>query len=127
MGRLPGLAARNIVGLVSVGRFRHGGGTHPPTLFSGPRSSINVSLSDRRTFAVTDLPMGAVREICGAVGLVLRTDDVSVPGEVLKLCQERDAARGAKDWARADAIRDQLQADGWVVEDKAGGTTVHKK
>ncbi len=35
---------------------------------------------------------------------------------------ERLAARRARDWARADAIRDRLAAEGVVLEDGAGGT-----
>ena len=34
---------------------------------------------------------------------------------------ERSQARAAKDWARADAIRDALAAAGVVVEDTADG------
>ena len=37
-----------------------------------------------------------------------------------------DAARAAKDYAAADAIRAELQADGWIVETTATGTTVHR-
>ena len=37
-----------------------------------------------------------------------------------------DAARAAKDYAAADAIRAALQAEGWVVETHAGGTTVRR-
>ena len=39
---------------------------------------------------------------------------------------ERDEARAAKDFARADAIRGELQADGWIVEDTASGTLVRR-
>jgi cysteinyl-tRNA synthetase len=43
---------------------------------------------------------------------------------VLDIARQRDEARAAKDWARADALRDQLVADGWVVEDTPAGTQV---
>ena len=35
--------------------------------------------------------------------------------------EERTAARKAKDWAKADAIRDQLSAMGIVLEDTPAG------
>ena len=39
-----------------------------------------------------------------------------------QLIVERNQARADKNWARADEIRDQLQAEGIVLEDKAGET-----
>jgi len=40
------------------------------------------------------------------------------------MATERDVARAAKDWARADALRDELQGLGYVVEDTADGTQI---
>ena len=40
---------------------------------------------------------------------------------VAGLLAERADARAAKDWARADAIRDQLKNAGIVVDDTSGG------
>jgi cysteinyl-tRNA synthetase len=44
--------------------------------------------------------------------------------EVAALIAERDAARGTKDFATSDAIRDRLQAMGLEVMDTAAGTKV---
>lgn len=46
----------------------------------------------------------------------------SLPPEVRELLAERRAARDARDWGRADALRDQLAALGWQVEDGPSGS-----
>jgi cysteinyl-tRNA synthetase len=66
----------------------------------------------------------AALEICAAVGLVLDAGGTEIPAEVLDRAAQRDAARAARDFAAADAIRDALVAEGWVVEDTATGTQV---
>lgn len=66
----------------------------------------------------------AVREICRAVGLELHETIGEVPAELLELARQRDDARAQKDWARADALRDEIQAQGFVVEDTPAGTQV---
>ena len=43
------------------------------------------------------------------------------PAELTALLEERAAARVAKDYARADAIRDELAEQGWAIEDTAKG------
>ncbi len=59
-----------------------------------------------------------------ALGLPLHDQVAAVPPEALAKARERDAARAARDWARADALRAELQAEGWVVEDTPQGTTI---
>ena len=44
---------------------------------------------------------------------------------VTALLTQRAEARAAKDWARADALRDSLAAAGVVVEDSAAGARWH--
>ncbi|MGA3283586.1 MAG: cysteine--tRNA ligase [Verrucomicrobiota bacterium] len=51
---------------------------------------------------------------------------VVVPEEVNSLLEQRQAARQAKDFKRADAIRDQLKAKGWVIEDTPKGPKLKK-
>jgi cysteinyl-tRNA synthetase len=69
----------------------------------------------------------AVRELTGAVGLALRTETDEVPAEIQALATARDEARAARDWARADDLRDQIQAAGYVVEDTPAGTVVRPR
>jgi len=68
---------------------------------------------------------GAVLQACGAVGLELKVDD-DVPADIATRVASLDAARAAKDYAAADAIRAELTAAGWTVETAKGGTTVRR-
>ena len=47
--------------------------------------------------------------------------EVEVPAEIVALVEARQAARKAKDFKRADALRDELKAKGWVIEDTPKG------
>jgi cysteinyl-tRNA synthetase len=67
----------------------------------------------------------AVLSMCRAVGLELRGDD-DVPDDIAEQVRALDRARAAKDYDVADALRAALQADGWVVETHAAGTTVRR-
>ena len=66
----------------------------------------------------------AVREVTGALGLEVRGTGGDVPDELVTLARRRDEARAARDWAAADALRDEIKAAGYVVEDTPGGTVV---
>jgi cysteinyl-tRNA synthetase len=44
-----------------------------------------------------------------------------IPAEILALAEARTAAKKAKDFKRADAIRNDLKVKGWVIEDTAKG------
>ena len=67
----------------------------------------------------------AVFEMCGAMGLVLKsTSDVDV--EATEMASQLDAARAAKDFAEADRLRGELQSRGYVVETTKDGTRVRR-
>ncbi len=69
--------------------------------------------------------VAAVHEMCTAVGLVLNAGG-DVPADVAAKATALDAARSAKDFATADAIRAELQTSGWTVETTKAGTTVRR-
>ena len=87
----------------------------------------NVSL-DAGDAAAAAPVAAAVSEIAGALGLELRIggDGDAVPDEVTAWATERDTARAAKDWPRADSLRDRIVAAGYVVEDTPAGAVVRR-
>jgi cysteinyl-tRNA synthetase len=52
--------------------------------------------------------------------------ETEIPVAVQALADERTAAKKAKDFKRADAIRDELKAKGWVIEDTPKGIKLKK-
>ena len=69
--------------------------------------------------------VAAVHEIAGAVGLDFATP-VEVDADALARAQALDDARAAKDFANADALRAELQAEGWTVETARDGTSLRR-
>jgi len=51
----------------------------------------------------------------------------AVPEEVQALVRQRDEARLQKQWQRADELRAEIQALGYVLEDQKGGTRARRK
>lgn len=68
-----------------------------------------------------------VAVLAGALGLALAGADADIDALSAELVGQRDAARAGRDWARADEIRQQLEAEGWTVEDTAEGTRLHRR
>ena len=50
----------------------------------------------------------------------------AVPPEMQALLEAREAARKAKDFKRSDALRDELKAKGWIIEDTPKGSRLKK-
>ena len=67
----------------------------------------------------------AVHEMASAVGLTLARAD-EIPAPILALAADRETARKARDFAAADALRGQLTAAGYTVEDTPQGPRVHR-
>ena len=56
----------------------------------------------------------------------LKTETVEIPDDVKELVTQRAEAKKAKDFARADALRDQLKNLGWTVKDTPAGPEIKK-
>ena len=64
-----------------------------------------------------------LREMLDVLGLATLLDEAGggPPAEAAELAERREAARGARNWAEADRLRDELQAIGWEVRDGPQG------
>lgn len=88
---------------------------------------INVSVLQSGSKALVTEAMQLFDELTGVLGIVYtREADNSLDAEVEKLIEARQAARKAKNWAEADRIRDELKAQGIVLEDTPQGVKWHR-
>ena len=92
-------------------------------LFDAVRAA-NAALDASETEKCASL-RSAVIEMTTALGLSLR-DTSEVDESINELARQLDAARASKDFAAADAIRQKLQDDGYVVETSKEGTRVRR-
>ncbi len=62
-------------------------------------------------------------ELCGVLGIVYNRKSNDIDNEIEELIEKRQQARANKDWATADAIRDELKAKGIILKDTPQGVT----
>ena len=88
---------------------------------------INTIVKDgaSREFAAKALSL--LSELTGVLGILGGSEESDrIPAEIEALVQERQEARKAKNFARADEIRDLLREKGFEVEDTPQGPRIHK-
>jgi cysteinyl-tRNA synthetase len=81
-----------------------------------------VAEANRELEKGTSVAPGRLPELLHALGLesLLQMDD-EAPEELQRLAEEREAARAARDFERADEIRDRLAGEGWGIRDTPEG------
>lgn len=79
---------------------------------------------------VTAAQAAAVAALLGefdkVLGFLARPEE-TIPDEAVRLLEQRQAARKAKNWAEADRVRDALSLLGWVVQDTPQGPKLKRK
>jgi cysteinyl-tRNA synthetase len=64
--------------------------------------------------------LAAWQQVDAVLGVGL-PEALDVPADITALLEARQAARKARDFKRADAVRDELKAKGWVIDDTRKG------
>ena len=62
-----------------------------------------------------------IAELSGVLGLIVEKEEEMLAEDIEKMIQERQAARKARDFKKADAIRDELLRRGIILEDTREG------
>ena len=98
-------------------------------------SAVFELVKDINTKVITDAPCKELveyatklfDELTGVLGLVYNRKTESLDDEIEKLIEARTQARKDRNWAEADRIRDELKAQGIVLEDTPQGVKWHRE
>ena len=81
----------------------------------------NVNVTEESTKATVELVLNTVTKLCDILGIITEKKKEIFDSDIEALIEERQAARKAKNFARADEIRDQLSDMGIILEDTREG------
>mgnify|MGYP001031225440 FL=1 len=87
---------------------------------------INSTVSVDSSRAAVDKAMAMLDELTSVLGLLTK-DDNDLDDEIKKKIELREQARKEKNWELADSIRDELLAQGIVLQDTPHGVKVIKR
>ena len=87
---------------------------------------VNRAITQNQLSAAAAQQVAALMHRCDTVLGLLAADETSVDLQVEALLEERQQARQGRDFARADALRTQIQALGYVIEDTPQGARLKR-
>ena len=82
---------------------------------------MNTNITDDTSKAFDEKLYAMLLQLTDICGLIMEKKEESLDADIEKLIEERQAARKAKNFARADEIRDELLKQGIVLEDTREG------
>lgn len=90
-------------------------------------TAINTAIKDGATKEFADRACSLLMELCDVLGLLQKEEDSAIGDDIMALVEERQEARKAKNFARADEIRDLLAAKGITLKDTPQGVQIIKE
>ncbi len=83
--------------------------------------AANINVTEDSSAALRDKYLETIEKLCGILGIKTQKKEELLDADIQALIDERQAARKAKDFARADQIRDQLSSMGIRLKDTREG------
>ena len=90
-------------------------------------TAINTDVRNGASKEFAEKCLDILMELASVVGLLQKEEDDSVDEDIQALVDERQEARKAKNFARADEIRDLLKAKGITLKDTPQGVQIIKE
>ena len=81
----------------------------------------NTAVNETSTKALVSYVKETIEKLCDVLGIITEKKEELLDAEVEALIEERNQARKAKNFARADEIRDTLAAKGILLKDTREG------
>lgn len=81
----------------------------------------NVNVTEKSSKATVEFVLNTIEKLCDILGIITEKKEEILDSDIEALIEERQAARKAKNFARADEIRDQLSSMGIILEDTREG------
>ena len=82
---------------------------------------INTNVSAQNSKECLQHYLDLLVKLCDVLGLIVNKQEELLDADIEKLIEERQAARKAKNFARADEIRDELLSKGIILKDTREG------
>ncbi len=90
-------------------------------------TAINTAVKDGASKEFAQKCLDTLMELATVVGLLQQDEDDTVDDDIQALVDERQEARKAKNFARADEIRDLLKERGITLKDTPQGVQIIKE
>ncbi len=88
--------------------------------------AVNTFVTEPRSKEALERAAKLFDDMTNVLGILQHSKSEEFPKEAVALLNERAEARKAKNWARADQIREELKAMGFAVEDSKEGAKLKR-
>jgi cysteinyl-tRNA synthetase len=87
----------------------------------------DINSAKGQSLGALEYAAGVFDELAGVLGLLYNRKGQEIPADIIELAEKRRQARESRDFASADALRDEISARGYLLEDTPAGPKISKR